>query len=134
MRANYKNSNNNILAGRQFRGINRNEHRLVVQVERHFLDMIDGKDLAQIPKEMWIQIMMNEMCDTYPAETAEKGFYQTVMYEGKECYAVHPDVMAVFQDIVERIYAEYAVVGRDHISDIVKRWNQTLNFVEKVVL
>lgn len=134
MRANYKKTNTNIYAERKFRKITKNEHRLIVQVERRFLDIINGKDLAQLPKEMWIQIMMSEMCDTYPAETAEKGFYQTVMYEGEEHYAVHPDAMFVFQDIVERVYAEYAVLGRDHLEDIIKRWNQTLNFIENVII
>lgn len=124
----------NVYAGKKFRGITKEEHKLVVQVERHFINMINGKDLDQIPKEIWIQTMMGEMCERYPEETAEKGFYQPVMYENKECYAIHPDVMNVFQDIVGRVYAEYAFLGKEHLEEIIKKWNQTFNFIENVII
>lgn len=127
MNANYKKTN-------QFRAINKKEHYHIVEAEKHFLDVIEGKDLSLIPKETYVQIMMAKLCEDYPEETAEKGFYQAVKYEGEICYMVHPNAMLVFQDIVERVYAEYAVLGKDLMGDVIARWRKTLNFIEKTII
>lgn len=134
MRANYEKTNRNFYAGKKFRAINKKEHYLIVEAEKHFLDVIEGKDLSLIPKETYVHIMMAKLCDDYPAKTAEKGFYQVVNHEGETHYLVHPNAMLVFQDIVERVYAEYAVLGKDLMGDVIARWRKTLNFIEKTII
>jgi hypothetical protein len=134
MRANYGKTNKNIYEGKKFRAINKKEHYLIVEAEKHFLDIIEGKDLSLIPKETYIYIMMAKLCDNYPAETAEKGFYQVVDYEGEPHYLLHPKAMLALQDVVERVYAEYAVYGKDLMGDVIARWRKTLNFIETTII
>lgn len=114
----FETSKKDIYNGTDWRIINKNEHRIVVQIELDVIDSLTEHEIMYPDGDKIVGICIDRLVSKYPAEKAEKGFYQNITFEGSTCRVIHPLVIDLFAQLSNIIVFSSLLKPREQMNEI----------------
>ena len=109
-------SNKDIYEGLDWRTLTEKEMILITRLEISLLISMDQFHREFANRDWVVQTLIDKLVNEYPETEAEKGFYQTIDYEGNKAFAIHPLAMNSFDNLGCMLH-RYARTMKPHNLD-----------------